>query len=142
MFNVYKIANTINDKVYIGVTSRTIEERFQEHKYRIEERNNLHLYQAMKKYGVDKFYIELIDTATTKEEMFEKEKYYIKQYDSYYNGYNLTFGGEGGIKLDLDEQKIVEDYLNGKSSEEIALELNISGNTVRRRLKENGIELT
>lgn len=142
MYNVYKISNTINNKVYIGVTSRTIEERFKEHKYRIEERNSIHLYQAMKKYGTDKFYIELIDTASSKEEMFEKEKFYIKQYDSYYNGYNLTFGGEGGIKLSLDEQKIINDYLNGKSSEEIAIELGVSGNTIRRRLKENNVELT
>lgn len=142
MYNVYKISNTINNKVYIGVTSRTIEERFKEHKYRIEERNSIHLYQAMKKYGTDKFYIELIDTASSKEEMFEKEKFYIKQYDSYYNGYNLTFGGEGGIKLSLDEQKIINDYLNGKTSEEIAIELGVSGNTIRRRLKENNVELT
>lgn len=80
----------MNDKVYIGVTTRSIEERFQEHKSRIEERNSIHLYQAMKKYGKENFYIELIDTAESKEEMFEKEKYYIKLYDSYNNGYNLT----------------------------------------------------
>lgn len=48
MNSIYKITNTINDKVYIGVTTRTIQERFEEHKSRIEERNNLHLYQAMK----------------------------------------------------------------------------------------------
>lgn len=142
MFNIYKIYNTINNKVYIGVTTRTIEERFKEHKYRIEERNSIHLYQAMKKYGVNYFHIELIDTATSQEEMFEKEKYYIQQYDSYYNGYNLTFGGEGGLKLNLDEQHIITEYLNGKSSEEIAKELQVSGNTIRRRLKEYGIQLT
>ena len=35
---VYKITNILNNKVYIGITSRTIEERFKEHKYRINER--------------------------------------------------------------------------------------------------------
>lgn len=141
MFNVYKISNNINDKVYIGVTTRTIEERFAEHKYRIEERNSIHLYQAMKKYGKENFKIELIDTANSKEEMFEKEKYYIKYYDSYNNGYNLTYGGEGGKRLELDEAYILEQYLNGKSTSEIAAELKVGENTIRRRLKSLGVEL-
>lgn len=139
---IYKISNTINEKVYIGVTSRTIEERFKEHKYRIEERNNIHLYQAMKKYGADKFYIEQIDTANTIEEMYQKEKYYIQKYDSFNNGYNLTLGGEGVTKLALDEQYIVEQYLNGKTSNELAQELDVSSNTIRRRLKSAGVQLT
>lgn len=142
MKNIYKITNTINNKIYIGVTSRAIEERFAEHKSRIEERNNIHLYQAMEKYGRENFIIEIIDTANTNEEMFEKEKYYIKLYDSYNNGYNMTLGGEGVKILDLDEQYIVTQYINGKSSEEIAKELKVSGNTIRRRLKALGIELT
>lgn len=142
MNNIYKITNTVNNKVYIGVTTRTIEERFREHKSRIEERNNLHLYQAMKKYGSQNFNIELIDTAETTEEMFNKEKEYIKKYDSYYNGYNLTLGGEGVKKLELDEQYLAEQYLNGRSSEDLARELNVSGSTIRRRLKSMGIELT
>lgn len=139
---IYKISNTINNKVYIGVTSRTIEERFAEHKNRIEERNSIHLYQAMEKYGRNNFYVELIDTAQTKEEMFEKEKYYIKLYDSYNNGYNMTLGGEGVKYLNLDEQKIVQDYLEGKTSEQIAQELKVSGNTIRRRLKACGVVMT
>ena len=139
---IYKITNTINNKIYVGVTSRTLAERFKEHKSRIEERNSVHLYQAMEKYGRDSFTIELLDTANTSEEMFEKEKYYIKLYDSYNNGYNMTLGGEGVKYLDLDEQKIVQDYLNGKTSVEIAKELNVSGNTIRRRLKSCGIKMT
>ena len=139
---IYKIYNTINNKVYIGVTSRTIEERFNEHQSRIEERSNIHLYQAMKKYGAEHFAVEQIDTANTKAEMFEKEKYYIKLYDSFHNGYNLTLGGEGVRTLDLDEQHIVEQYIDGKTTTELASELNVSSNTIRRRLKALGVQLT
>ena len=142
MYSIYKISNNVNDKVYIGVTTRTIEERFNEHKSRIEERNSLHLYQAMQKYGRENFKIEKIDTANSLEEMYEKEKYYIKLYDSYNNGYNMTLGGEGVKLLSLDEEYLAEQYLNGKTSEELAQELNISGNTIRRRLKAMGIKMT
>lgn len=139
---IYQISNTINNKKYIGVTSRTIEERFKEHKSRIEERNSIHLYQAMQKYGTDNFSITQIDTAETTEEMFEKEKYYIKLYDSYNNGYNMTLGGEGVVKLNLDEQYIVHEYINGRTSSDIAKVLKVSSNTIRRRLKSCGVQMT
>lgn len=60
-------------------------------------------YNAIKKYGWDSFnhvILEWIEAETIEKLMVllnEKEKYYINQYDSYYNGYNSTFGGEGII---------------------------------------------
>ena len=36
---------------------------------------------------------------TSKEKLFEREKYWIEYYDSYNNGYNETKGGEGGPSL-------------------------------------------
>lgn len=139
MYSIYKIWNEVNDKLYIGCTIRPIEERFQEHKYRVYERVT-HLYSAMRKYGRDKFHIELIDTASSKEEMFEKEMYYIKLFDTYKNGYNLTLGGDGFQPIELNEEKIIEMYKDGMSSEEIAEEFGISGNTILRRLRSNGIK--
>lgn len=94
----------------------------------------------MRKYGRDKFHIELIDTASSKEEMFEKEMYYIKLFDTYKNGYNSTLGGDGFAPMELDEEKIIEMYKDGMSSEEIAEEFGVSGNTILRRLKSNGIK--
>lgn len=94
----------------------------------------------MRKYGRDKFHIELIDTASSKEEMFEKEMYYIKLFDTYKNGYNSTLGGDGFQPIELNEEKIIEMYKDGMSSEEIAEEFGISGNTILRRLRSNGIK--
>ena len=53
----------------------------------------------MRKYGIDKFTIEQLDTAETFEELNNKEIYYIQQYDSsnHQKGYNNCKGG-GGIK--------------------------------------------
>jgi group I intron endonuclease len=72
---VYKITNIINQKVYIGITSRTIEERFKEHKYRMNERIDLHLYSSMKKHGVENFKVELLESCDTLESLFTQERF-------------------------------------------------------------------
>lgn len=45
-------------------------------------------YRAVRKYGKENFIIEQIDSATTQEELDEKEIYWIKKYDAINNGYN------------------------------------------------------
>ena len=96
---IYKITNTINNKVYIGVTTKTLENRWANHMNRLNRYqkygvDGYHLYLAMDKYGVDSFKIEEIDRADTLEELFQREIEYIVKYDSYNNGYNSTKGGE------------------------------------------------
>jgi len=44
-------------------------------------------------YGIDKFNIELLEE-TTLEGADEREMYWINYFDSYYNGYNSTKGGQ------------------------------------------------
>lgn len=51
---IYKITNTINDKVYIGKTTRTIEERWKEHLNSIKDKD-FKIYRAFRKYGVKTF---------------------------------------------------------------------------------------
>ena len=86
---IYKITNKKNGKIYIGQTIRDLEVRFKQHC-----RSGCYLYKAIKKYGVESFDKEIIDTATTREELDEKETYWIKKLNSIYpNGYNLTYGG-------------------------------------------------
>lgn len=89
---IYKITNTVNGKVYIGQTIIPIRKRFLRHINDAHNNPNTHLklHRAMNKYGADKFTVEQIDEATTKQELDEKEKFWIKEYDS------VTAGGEGG----------------------------------------------
>lgn len=63
MAYIYKIVNDINDKIYVGKTERTLEQRFNEHCYEMNRRveENRPLYAAMRKYGVEHFHIELIE---------------------------------------------------------------------------------
>ena len=74
---IYKISNSINDKVYIGQTVRTIKKRFACHigsALKNEFPDN-YFHRAIRKYGKDCFKIEQIDEADSKEELNEKEKY-------------------------------------------------------------------
>jgi group I intron endonuclease len=79
---VYKITNKINNKIYIGITVRTVEERFLEHFYRRSERKHLHLYSSIIKYGFENFEVEQIDSAKNQKGLFEKEIYWIQYYNS------------------------------------------------------------
>jgi group I intron endonuclease len=92
---IYKIKNSINDKVYIGCTTKTIVERFKEHIKRSQKnKHKTKLYNSFKKYGIENFTIEVVEECN-KKIMFIKEIEYIKEYDSYYTGLNSTKGGEG-----------------------------------------------
>ena len=101
MAYIYKIVNDINDKVYIGKTENSIEKRFKEHcKDAFRNRNEKRpLYSAMRKYGIEKFHIELIEKTNIPE---EREIFWINFYNSYLNGYNATKGGDGKILYNHD----------------------------------------
>ena len=97
MSHIYKIVNTINDKVYIGYTSQTIQKRFIQHcsDAKINKDNSI-LHQAINKYGKEHFLIEsLYEFDEDTEKWQDLEKSYILQYNSLVpNGYNILEGGE------------------------------------------------
>lgn len=97
---IYKITNRINEKVYIGKTTKTLEERiighYDQFKYARKRTINYVIYKAMRKYGWENFVFEIIDNALTEDVLNEKEMYWIKYYNCKIpNGYNMTNGGEG-----------------------------------------------
>ncbi len=114
MAYIYIIKNKINNKVYIGQTRKTIEARWKKHCQDMFRLDYL-LYRAMRKYGVENFYIEEIEQCSP-EQLNEREIYWIAYYNSFHNGYNSTLGGGGGAKYDYS--KIFETYLETKSIKE------------------------
>lgn len=104
---IYKITNQINGKVYIGKTSKTIEERFKEHKRKALEHPNRYLYDAINHYGFNNFTIEQIEECSN-EYLDDREIFWIAEYNSTNPniGYNLTTGGEGGNTWKLNSHKL------------------------------------
>lgn len=49
--------------------------------------------KAFNKYGIENFEYIIIEECENCN-MSEREKYWIKHYDSYNSGYNMTIGGE------------------------------------------------
>ena len=104
---IYKVSNTVNSKMYIGQTTRTPEERFEEHlkACTAKARREQKFYAAIVELGKDKFYVETIDCAKSQEELNEKEKYWIKYYNSIENGYNSIPGGQDQNPMDFEPIK-------------------------------------
>lgn len=87
--------NKNTGKIYVGATSTLLRHRFKSHIWRLNKgETSYKLYNSMRKHGVDNFYIEKICDCDSKEEMFEKEKEYIKKYNTLKEGYNMSEGGE------------------------------------------------
>jgi len=98
IYYIYKITNTINDKIYIGKTKRP-ERRMVEHMNHHSNRKTK-FYNAVKKYGKDCFKMVILEEIIIDAERDGKidllEQEYIKKYDTVKNGYNSTYGGDGG----------------------------------------------
>ena len=99
---IYKIENKINHCIYIG-KAKDIQNRWNQHKSEIKsDKNKTHLYNDMRKYGIENFDFSIIEEMSLEEynkNGSEREKYWIKYYNSYLNPehYNETEGGEGTL---------------------------------------------
>lgn len=112
MYNIYIIKNKINDKVYVGKTSKSIEERFKTHIKDSVKFPHRKLYNDMIKFGYQNFYIKNLDTADNNDSASELEKFYIKKYNSYHNGYNGNYGGDGKKLIDDKIWTKIISYIN------------------------------
>lgn len=84
-FIIYIVTNDVNDKVYIGQTTNTLENRFAGHC----SCKGSSLYQPIKEIGREHFKISVLDdSATNLDELLKLEQHYVEKYDSIENGYN------------------------------------------------------
>lgn len=87
---VYKTTNLINGKIYIG-----------QHHSEIFDNNYLGsgklIRRAFKKYGISNFKCDVVEWCETKEQLIDREIYWIHRYNSQDKtiGYNISNGGDG-----------------------------------------------
>lgn len=84
---------------YIGKSMSSLGKRWQGHVLAAYDEKykeyNYPLQRAIRKYGEDSFNTEVLEDSIPGELLSEAEVLYIDKYDTFYNGYNQTKGGEG-----------------------------------------------
>lgn len=104
---IYKTTNLLNDKIYIGQTSKDLNTDYLG--------SGKIIIRAIKKYGKHNFKREVLEECDSKEQMNNREKYWIQHFDSINKniGYNVSTGGEGG-NLGDEVNKRISESLKGK----------------------------
>ena len=141
---IYKITNTINGKSYIGQTIQNVKERFYQHCATKCSKavSNMAIHRAIKKYGKSNFTVEVIEEIDSAN-LNDRERYWIKCYNSYNNGYNSTKGGQDGCKSfkDLDIESIIKEYNTGKSLRTLGTIFKVDKQTIKDLLIRHNVEL-
>jgi len=95
IYSVYQITNTVNGKVYIGYTHKSVDDRFQEH-LKLADKLDTKWYRAIRKYGAGAFVPICLYQTPHLPDACEKERLFIVEYQSSKFGYNTHEGGMGG----------------------------------------------
>lgn len=90
---IYKAVNTITDEVYIGATTKSVEERKEDHIQKANKKVGGYFQEAIGTYGSEAFTWEQIDTASNNDDLASKEIKYISEYNSFEKGLNGDRGG-------------------------------------------------
>ena len=110
IYNIYRITNTLNNKVYIGFSVKPesrIKTHFAVHRDSIERFTKLQ--NAIVKYGADAFVADVIYQAKedvpfdVSHTLTVMESFFIQEYDSIKNGYNVVPGGMHGPAFSGEE---------------------------------------
>lgn len=118
MFYLYLIFNTINNKLYVGITNNP-KERWKRHKSDAKSKKRFAVHCAIAKYGYDKFVFKVIEELETKEQANEREAMWIKSLkENSYQIYNETDGGDGvtGTKWTEDRKQRMSKLNSGEGN--------------------------
>jgi group I intron endonuclease len=108
---IYVIRNHVNLLVYVGSTTQALSKRMAYHRSDYKRFPTYKLYQACNEIGIDEFHIELIEMfpCECKDELQKREGHFIREYDSYNNGYNGRIEGRTRKEYrEANKQEIAE----------------------------------
>ena len=106
---IYHLTNIINNKKYVGKTIN-LQHRLEDHFSRLNShKHHSHkLQRAVDKYGIENFKISYREVEVANEqELNLLEIQEIEKYNSYFEGYNETLGGDGNSSLFDFEQRVL-----------------------------------
>ena len=138
---IYKATSLTTGKVYIGQSCQTLEKRMSQHLYKATSDYDPgnHFHNAIRKYGFQDFIFQIIeDNIISNEVLNEREIYWIEYYNSYYDGYNSTLGGDAGLRR--DDLVIAALFHEGYTTKEICEMTGYSRSTIYDSYKANGLQ--
>ena len=106
---IYRIYNLETNESYVGQTVKDIQYRFKEHireakrSLRGEKREFSYFHRLLLYYGEENFTVELLEEVPDSL-ADEREMYWIEYYDSYFQGYNSTKGGQNRPRGELTKE--------------------------------------
>jgi group I intron endonuclease len=102
---IYKTTNKINNKFYIGQDSKNDPNYFG---------SGVLLSKAIEKYGKENFIKEIIEFCETKEQLNEREIFWIEKTKAKEHGYNIADGGNGGNTYTEETKKRISEKFKGR----------------------------
>lgn len=147
---IYSYRNKLNNKKYIGQTTRPKQRKWEHHCHAFTRGSNKHFYNAIKKYGWEMFEYTVLEEYNfesfeeLKAKLNEREMFFINEYhtmDKKY-GYNISIGGSHrgnhATKIDLLDLnknliKTFDNYI------EICSFLKVGSTTIYHHIRNNSI---
>ena len=111
---IYAIKNDVNDKIYVGSTIQTKEDRFSNHKSSMKTvvKQKFPLYKAMREIGKEHFYIELIEEYPCENinQLEAREGYWQRELNAFNVGYNGKIEGRSDKEYYQDNKEKLQKY--------------------------------
>ena len=120
---IYSIQNLVDGKYYVG-ESINLNSRLSNHRSLLKygKHRNKHLQAAWNKYGGDNFEFKIIEKCN-RDVRFDREVYWVAFYNAFYNGYNMTPGGEDPRFYKDENGNICQTPRHRKFSEQDVLDI-------------------
>jgi hypothetical protein len=94
---IYRLSSSECEQKYIGLTKYWPERRFKQHKNSARKGSNKLIDKAIRRYGVETFFLEIVQSQVPFSELSEREIHYIKDFNTRApHGLNTSAGGQLG----------------------------------------------
>ena len=118
MAYIYSITNTINQKQYVGLTRQANPyDRWKKHLNDSKCNSQSPIHRSIRKYGASNFKFRVLEECSDNK-VEEREIHYIAKYNTFYEGYNATLGGN--IRYDTDAKPVTQYNKKGERIQDFA----------------------
>ena len=112
---IYGWYNTLTDMWYVGQTIHPLS-RFKRHiDWAINKKDNNKFHNALRKYGLKNWVYCVLEENILRENLNMKEMDWIEEFDSFYDGYNMSAGGGQNTKFSEETRRKLSESCKGKN---------------------------